>query len=509
MKVYMKMMIKVIIATNIYVLTLINLSLFAQTGIHVPEMEDVDTTILDFMETWDVPGASVAISKEGRLVYARGFGFANLITQEEVMPYHKFIIASVSKPITSVAILKLLEQNQISLDDKVFGPEGILSDSIYSSIRDSLVKNITIKDLLWHTGGWDRNISGDPMFKSLEIATKMNVPPPPTQEIIIEYMLKYNLDFNPGTDYAYSNFGYCILGRVIEKITGMTYADYVLDQILHPIGANDTQLGKNLLADAAIHEVYYYMFDGAPLANSVYGTGALVEWPYGGFDVEAMDAHGGWISTATDLVRFMLAVDGFNTRPDILSPATINLMRTPSPVNQNYALGWAVNSQGNWWHNGSLPGTSSILVRTTMDRMCWAVLINYRPSNSGAFSSALDGMMWDAVNTVSTWPEHDLFDSLTVIQNDKTIAQHFQLYQNYPNPFNPGTTIGYNLAVDSDVKLILYDISGQKITILVSERQHAGYHQIYWDASQLASGIYYYNLRARNYSDMKKMILLK
>jgi len=322
-------------------------------------------------------------------------------------------------------------------------------------------------------------------------------------------MLNYNLDFNPAADYAYSNFGYCILGRVLEKITGTNYEEYVLEEILQPLESNDTQLGKNLFTDAADLEVYYYDYDGAPLTNSVYGTGNLVEWPYGGFDLEAMDSHGGWISTATDLLRFMLAVDGFTTRPDILSPATINIMRTPSPVNQNYALGWAVNSQGNWWHNGSLPGTSTLLVRTTADRMCWAVLINYRPSNWWTFSSALDVMMWDAVNTISTWPGHDLFDSLTVIQNNKTIAQHYQLYQNYPNPFNPGTTIGYNLAVNSDVKLSIYDISGQKVTTLVSERQHAGYHQINWDASQLASGIYYYHLRTENYSEMKKMILLK
>ncbi len=493
----------------ILIFTISNISLFAQTGIHVPEMEGVDDTILNFLEAWGVPGASVAISKEGRLVYARGFGYANTITQEEVMPYHKFRIASVSKPITSVSILKLMEHNQISLEDKVFGPEGILNDSIYSFIRDSLVMDLTVRDLLWHTGGWDRSISGDPMFQSLEIATKMNMPPPPDQELIIEYMLNYYLDFDPSTDYAYSNFGYCVLGRVLENITGMSYEDYVLDQIMHPIEAYEIQLGKNLLEDAAENEVYYYDYDGALLASSVYGTGMQVERPYGGFDVETMDSHGGWISTATDLIRFVLAVDGFNTRPDIISPATINIMRTPSEANQNYALGWVVNYLGNWWHNGSLPGTTSLLVRTTTGRMCWTVLINYRPFNFWDFNNQLDTMIWDAVNTVSTWPEHDLFDSLTVIENNKSITQPFQLYQNYPNPFNPGTVISYHLAVSSEVDLSIYNITGQKVATLVLERQLAGYHEIEWNIGQMASGVYYYYLQAGAFSKIKKMILLK
>ena len=85
-----------------------------------------------------------------------------------------------------MAILKLYEQNKLNLDDKVFGPQGILNDSTYSSIRDSNVKDITINDLLYHLAGWDSNISGDPMFQSLSIAAKMNVESPPSPETIIQ-----------------------------------------------------------------------------------------------------------------------------------------------------------------------------------------------------------------------------------------------------------------------------------------------------------------------------------
>ena len=77
-----------------------------------------------------------------------------------------------------------------------------------------------------------------------------------------------------------------------------------------------------------------------------------------------MDAHGGWIATARDLVRLLTAVDGFPSRPDILSAATIQTMTTPSANNINYAKGWQVNSAGNWWHGGSLHGSYSWMVRT-------------------------------------------------------------------------------------------------------------------------------------------------
>lgn len=495
---------------NIFLFLLILfLHLHAQTGIKVPEMVGVDSTIKKFMDDWNVPGASVAISKEGRLVYARGFGYADENMEEELLPSHQFRIASVSKPITSVAILKLMEQNKVNLDDKVFGSEGILNDSIYSSIRDDRVKDITIKDLLQHTGGWDRNIGGDPMFQSLSIAAKMNVPPPPDQKVIIEYMLRYNLDFSPGTQYAYSNFGYSVLGQVIEKISGMNYEDFITKNIFETIEAYDMILGKNLLENAAENEVYYNDYDGAPLAKSIYGNGELVKNPYGGFDIEVMDSHGGWVGTATDLIRFVLAVDGFTSRPDILSPSTINIMRTPSDVNPNYAKGWAVNNLGNWWHFGSLPGSTALLVRTSSGQICWSILLNYRPENFNVFNEQLDNMMWEAVSTISTWPEHDLFDSLTVINNDEASGKTFRLYQNYPNPFNSTTQIAYNLNSPEHIMISVNNILGEQIEILKDEYQPSGHHQIKWDTSSLGTGVYFIELRASKKREFIKAMLIK
>ncbi len=484
-------------------------SVEGQTGLDVPEMRDVDFKISKFLSDWNVPGASVAISKEGRLVYARGFGFADKDLREKVQPDHRFRIASVSKPVTAVAILHLLEQNKLSLDDNVFGYDGLLNDSIYSAFRDSLVEDITIRDLLQHTGGWNRYVSGDPMFQTLSIASKMNVSPPPEIFTIIEYKLKYKLDFQPGMQYSYSNFGYCLLGQIIERVSGMEYDDYVIENIFEPIGANSLKICKNLIEEAADREVYYHDYEGAPLSKSIYGTGDMLPTPYGGFDIEAMTANGGWISNASDLLKFVLAVDGFNSRPDILSPGIINIMRTPSLVNPNYAKGWAVNNGGNWWHNGSLPGTTALLVRTTSGQICWAVLINFRPPNSDEFNYQLDNMMWEAVGTVDKWPEHDLFDSGTGVNGDSDLIEDFKLYQNYPNPFNATTKIGYELNKPSHVKLSVYNALGQNVALLKNEYEPSGYKQIDWDSASLPSGIYYIELKTAKTKKIQKSLLIK
>ncbi|MDX2286132.1 MAG: serine hydrolase [Bacteroidia bacterium] len=381
----------------------------AQTGIAVSQMTSTDQVLANFMQQYNVPGGTFAIARQGKLIYARGFGEADLAGTEPVQPYHLFRIASVSKPITAIAIMKLVQDGQLSLSEKAFGPSGILNSPYYSTIADNRTLNITVQQLLEHSGGWNRNTSGDPMFQPVTIANALGIPAPAPDSAVIKYMLNRSLDFTPGTQYQYSNLGFNVLGRIIEKKTGMTYADYVQSAILEPLGIYDVQLGKNLLEDRLEREGEYVDFPGAALAVSCYGDGQQVPWPYGGFNVEAMDAHGGWIATARDLTRLLVAVDGFNTKPDILSSSTIQTMVTPSATFANYAKGWEVNTFNNWWHSGSLPGTTSIWVRTS-GGFTWAAILNTRPGNNGPnLNLALDNVMWNAISGISNWPTHDLF----------------------------------------------------------------------------------------------------
>jgi CubicO group peptidase (beta-lactamase class C family) len=362
-----------------------------------------------FIHDWKIPGASIAIAKDERLVYAKGFGYADKERKQAVVSENIFRIASISKFITSVAILKLMEEGKLKIDGKVFGPSGILNDEKYSVIRDKRVCNITVRNLLQHAGGWDRNISGDPMFDFQgKIIKTMDVKYPAGQVSIIRYMLRQKLDFAPGSRYSYSNFGYCVLGRVIEKITGMSYENYISSALFRPLDIIHTRLGRNFKCDRLPDEVNYY---DEEMAASCLNNGSKVSIPYGGFNLEAMDAHGGWVASASDLLKLLMATDGSPIRPDIIHSSSVELMKTPSVCNCNYAMGCEVNSLGNIWHTGALPGTSSMVARLS-NGISWVILLNGRPSDPHYFQ-ALDALMWNVLHSIKTWPVYDLFKNTT------------------------------------------------------------------------------------------------
>jgi CubicO group peptidase (beta-lactamase class C family) len=290
---------------------------------------------------------------------------------------HLFRIASVSKPITSTAIFGLIEQGRLRLGDRIFGTGGVLGTDFGGPPYRPQVDEITIEHLLTHTGGGWNNTHDDPMF--------MN--PGMNHAQLIQWVLRNRpLDHPPGQSYAYSNFGYCVLGRVIEKVTRQNYLAFVSDAVLKRCGIADMAIAGNTLAQRRRGEVAYY------------GQGR--DNPYD-MNVTRMDSHGGWIARPTDLVQFAMHVDGFAAPPNILKPETIRAMTTASDANAGYAKGWAVNKANNWWHNGSLPGTSTIMVRTH-GGFCWAAFVNTRRADS-SLDGDLDKLIWSMAGQVKSW----------------------------------------------------------------------------------------------------------
>jgi len=346
------------------------------------DMAAVDNLVKAYMQSNAVPGLSFAMSRNGKLVLAKTYGMADQEGNEKVAPRHRFRIASVSKPITSATIMRLIQEGKLHLSDKVFGPGALLGTTYGSKAYSDNVKKITVEHLLTHTcGGWG-NSSNDPMFqdKTWSVST-----------LISKTLDNIPLTNAPGANYDYSNFGYCLLGRIIEKKTGKTYEDYVQQNILSACDISRMEIGGNTLAQRKSSEVKYY----AP------GN------PYG-MNVTRMDSHGGWIATPIDLVRFLNRVDRFNTVPDILSTASIDVMTdATSQSNNGYAKGWSVNASHNYWHNGALPGTIGLMVRTN-DGFCWSILINTRPGDD-QFAGKLDKLMWDIRGAITDWPAHNLF----------------------------------------------------------------------------------------------------
>lgn len=346
----------------------------ATTSLSEQERTALSALANTFLEQFKAPGLSVAIARHGRLVYQEGFGFADLEKREKLTPRHAFRIASVSKPITSVGIFSMIEQGQLQLQDVVFGPKGILGTD-YGMPPSETLSAITVHHLLTHTcGGWG-NAKRDPMF----LNPKMN-----HRELIAWTLKNLPLEHTPGTHYEYSNFGYCLLGRIIEKVSGMPYAESVQQHVLKKCGVDSMRIAGNTMIERAEHEVVYY--------------GQNKENPYS-MNIRRMDAHGGWMGTPTDLVKFAIHVDGFENTPDILRADTLKTMTTPSRVHANYACGWVVNKSENRWHNGSIPGVMTILVRTASG-LCWAAFANTRATG---ISKGIDELMWKMVRSVPSW----------------------------------------------------------------------------------------------------------
>lgn len=381
-----------------------------------------DRRMHDFLKKHRLPGASIAVTHRGKVVFARGYGYADVATKQQAQPASLFRIASLSKPVTGVAILQLVEQDRLNLDSKVLEILDLEEQITAAGDKfDPRFRDITIRHLLEHRAGWDRGKSFDAMFQAVRFAQEAGTEPPADQSVIIAAMLAQKFDFDPGDHYAYSNFGYCLLGRVIEKLSGRGYEDYVKEHVLAPIGITTMRLGASRLAGRSENEVRYY-HPGTDKSVFASDLDEEVPSPYGGWNLEAMDAHGGWIASAVDLAKFAAAFDDPDQCP-ILSRESIDFMyrRPPGAAGHNedgsekdtyYSLGWmnrvVQGGKLNHWHTGSLPGTATILIRRH-DGKNFVALLNARVSPSaGHLGREIDSLLHKAADEVTAWPDAEL-----------------------------------------------------------------------------------------------------
>jgi CubicO group peptidase (beta-lactamase class C family) len=381
----------------------------------------VEKTVNSFLRKWSIAGASIAIAKDGKLIYAHGFGYADTASKTEAQPYSQFRIASISKLVTAVGIMKLQEEGKLALTDSVFGSKGILNDTFYGEPKDKRVYKINVAELLSHEAGWTQRY-GDQMFMPLVVAEKMGVKPPVDTKTIVKFALEKRLQYIPGTGKAYSNLGYSILGLVIEKVSGMSYEDFCRKTILEPLGIYDMKIAGNLPSEKAPFEVTYYEPADVVLKPSIYGTGEMVTPSYGGNDIRALGAAGAWVATAPDLMRLLLAVDGFKTRPDILTDQSIRFMTEND--NGFAPVGWkGTVMDGTWWRTGSFPGSAGMMKRQS-DGISWVVLFNSSAWNGPEIYSYISNMMNHAISKIDFWPDYDLFSYSLPIPLKTTLTEY-------------------------------------------------------------------------------------
>lgn len=337
-------------------------------------LELMDRKISRFMDKWDLRGMSVAVTRHDSLIFAKGYGWSNAEFGIPLEANMVMRIASSSKLITAVAVMKLCEEGRLSLDSKVFGEKGVLNDTIYSNvISDKRLYDLTVDHLLVHKGGFSGR-AGDPMFNIKDIMTSNGLSEAPRGSELARAVLRRRLAAAPGEMRRYSNFGYMLLSLVVEKVVGKDYWDYVTSDLLGDVCTGGFYPATNYLSERYDCESQYYAPDTV-LVEEYNGSGKMVPRVYGGTDVYGLMGAGGWLASAPAIARLVAVIDGDSRVPDILSASSIAKM-TEYDEECPACRGWShIEKDGSWLRTGTLYSAHSF-VKHFPDGECWVITTN-------------------------------------------------------------------------------------------------------------------------------------
>lgn len=353
-------------------------------AVNLEGLAPYDEAMRRYLARTGVPSGALTVVRDGRLVHHGVYG---VVDDTGSLPSGatRWRVASLSKMWTATAVRVLVSVGQLSYDTPVYPA----LDIVPAGPVDPRLRRVTVRQLLEHSGGWDAAVGGDPMFRSREIALALGVPSPASMWQTAYFVFGRPLDFDPGTRVVYSNFGYGLLGLLLKRVTGLPYEEAVQEIVLRPVRAQAMALGRSMLRQAG--EPTYRMPAAAGRAWSVFDPPGWVAWPYGGFAIETMAAHGGWIASALDLARYARALDerrgGIPLRPE------------PSPI--------PTDPWHRYWYvqTGSLPGTFA-MIRRDWDGSAYTAacaVFNSR-TGDGALDASLSDDLAAARTATSAWP---------------------------------------------------------------------------------------------------------
>lgn len=270
-------------------------------GAHVESLDLFDSAMVAFMTPRTIGAGTLSISRGGVMLYRRAFGWRDSARAEPLSPHALMRLASNSKPLTAAAIRRLVSQGQLTFDTRAFAFLGL---SAAGTVTDTRIYDITVQHLLEHTAGWNRAVAGDFMFMSRDIALALGISTPPTKTQIAQWVMTQPLQTRPGAASSYSNFGYLVLGLIVEKITGQRFIDHVRETLFDVEAAGEVVAGRSLPGDRDPREPFYSdPYKGCSVFNVE--TCVLVPWPDGGWHLEAFDACGGIVASAPAMVTFL------------------------------------------------------------------------------------------------------------------------------------------------------------------------------------------------------------
>ncbi len=401
---------------------------FSATGAAVPELAMFDNWARDWMMNNDARAASLAIVKNGRLVLARGYNYAET-GYPQTQPTSLFRIASCSKPLTSISI----HQHFQAMPNQINPQTTLLSLLNEPQVADARTYNITMRELLTHQGGWDRDVSFDPMFRDTTIASTLGIGIPISKYDVRRYMTSTQmLDFTPGTQSKYSNYGFSLLGQVIERLEpGLAYEQVIDRDILQPLGLTRPQIGHGLLSQALPGEVRYHPTNPWIAQSVETAARPWVGAQYGGYNFENMDSHGSWVMAAPDFAKVLAAFDLGGANP-LLNQTWTTHMFSLEPGYSSVMRGWFRKnvSDGNGGtvamahHNGKLGGTATLVARRD-DGISFVFFTN---SDSWLNGTVEGVQLSDLANTVRTWPNLDLFPRVGIPAFRRFVPGGFSTY---------------------------------------------------------------------------------
>ena len=351
-----------------------------------PQLEDMENKIKRYLLRWEINGAQIAVTRNDSLLYVKGFGWADMEKKQEMQPSNIMRLASVSKLLTAVGVMRLAEVGTLKLSDHVFGPKGILNDTTFTNaIKDQRYLDITVEQLLRHKAGFTTG-AGDPMFSTRYIMMQNRLTTPPDNNTLMKILLKRRLGFTPGTAKRYSNVGYTLLSMIIEKKTRMSYEDYMRRFVFEPAGCYDFHIAGSYEKDRRRNEVKYYMHKGSEPVYEYNNSGRMVEKCYGENDIPNLKGAGAWCASAAELSRLVASIDLLPGVKDILSKKSVEFMTREMP-DHDFSIGWNFCPKGRpWIRTGSLSGTSALVLRYP-DGECWILITNTSTWKGHGFSN--------------------------------------------------------------------------------------------------------------------------
>ena len=320
--------------------------------------DKVDDYVKTEMQKQHIPGLSLAVIRDGKIIKAEGYGLANVELNVPARAETVYKIGSVSKQFIATGIMLLIQENRISLDDKI---------SKFLERTPDTWKEITVRHLLTHTSGIIREAPG---FDPLKIQNDADV---------IKTAYPLPLRFTPGEKFEYCNVGYFTLAEIIRKVTGKPWGDYLNERLFMPLGMNATRTTTN--TDIVQNRANGYFWRDGKLENaSIYF---------------ALRPSGAFLSSILDLAKWDAAL--YTDR--ILKQSTLSQMWTPVKLNNGtthpYGFGWELNTVGGHKlvnHGGSLPGFRAQLARFVDDKLTIVVLTNGDNANPRSIALGVAGL---------------------------------------------------------------------------------------------------------------------